>query len=348
MTQSVAIQTAEMPTSAELLKSSFSSFHSEAAIWKKLAEELVVNYESQTAEMAQAREGRLALKKLRTSADLMRKDLKAEALSYGNAVQAAYNEVEATIKPIEKILELKEKFAEIKAAERFEALKAERDAEIAPYIQFVPSFANVALLSDNDYALVVSSAMMQSEAEKKRIADDYERFTQQLAEQAEEEKRQAAEREVLRLEMQKMREEQAEKDRLTAEHNARIEAEYRAAQVKAAAEAKAAADKATAEQKAVQAQLDAERAERQRIEKEAAKKAEAERKAVELEAKEKAEAERKAANAPEKSKLIALAIEIDNIYIPKLDTAEALQIGLDVQTLLRKVSAFIREKSAKL
>lgn len=339
MTSQLSTQMAELPnpTSVELLKISFASFHTEAATWEKLAKELVVDDESQTAEMAQAREGRLALKKLRTSADMMRKDLKAEALSYGNAVQSAYNEVDATIRPIEKILELKEKFAEIKSAERFEAVKAERDAEIAPYIRFVPSYANVALLSNDDYTLVLSSAIMQSEAEKIRVADDYERFTRQLAEQEEEEKRQAAEREVLRLEMQKMRAEQAEKDRISADYNAVIEAENRAAQAKAAAE-----------QKEVQAKLNAERAECQRIQAQcdalemAALNRIAEEKAV------KEEERRKAANAPEKAKLIYLALRIEGLEIPVLETREAMQIGLDVQSLLKRASSFIREESAKL
>jgi uncharacterized protein YktA (UPF0223 family) len=62
----------------------------------------------------------------------------------------------------------------------------------------------------------------------------------------------------------------------------------------------------------------------------------------------KIEAEKKAKNAPDKTKLIELAAQIDGLNMPEIKGEEAQKILSDVKILLSKVSVFIREKSSVL
>jgi hypothetical protein len=59
-------------------------------------------------------------------------------------------------------------------------------------------------------------------------------------------------------------------------------------------------------------------------------------------------AEKKAKNAPDKTKLIELAKQIDNLILPDVKGEDANKIIIDVKILLGKISLFIKEKCNNL
>lgn len=151
------------------------------------------------------------------------------------------------------------------------------------------------------------------------------------------EKAESEERERIRLENEKLRKEAAEKEKQLAKERAKSEAERK----KIEEAARIAAGKAKAEKDKLEAELRAKAEAEQKAKKEAEDKAIAEQKAKES-------AEKKAKNAPDKTKLIELAAQIDSLNLPIIKGEEAQKILSDVKTLLSKVSVFIREKSSGL
>lgn len=170
---------------------------------------------------------------------------------------------------------------------------------------------------------------LKKEAEKKEKELKVER------EKAEKErKRIEAEREA---ERQKALEEQRKKDA----ENQRILDEQR--------------KKAEAEKKRIEAEnqkrLEAERKEKERIQAELRAKEEAEQKErdrIVKEEKDRIAAEKKAACAPDKDKLISLANTIGAIEMPQVKSEEAKKIAENALILLRKTVTYITENTEKL
>lgn len=96
--------------------------------------------------------------------------------------------------------------------------------------------------------------------------------------------------------------------------------------------------KAEAEKAKLESELKARKEAEEKEKKEVEAKLIAERKAKE-------EAEKKAKNAPDKTKLIELALQIDAFILPETKSEEAQKIISDTKKLLSKVSLFIREKT---
>jgi len=337
------------------IKESFVPFFDQAEEWKQKAESLVVTDESQVDEMKQAREARLALKKIRVDANNVRKSLKEDSLRYGKAVQGAYNIIEYLIVPIEQHLESQEKFIEIKKKERIYDLKCKRETELSIYEEFIPSGLDFGGMSEDDYQKLLSGAKLQLqqrvEAELKAAKEEEERIKADEIER----KRIEAENKKLKIEADK-REKEIQKEREAAEKE----------RVKVAAKAKVEQDKADAIAKAEREKLEAEKAvieEVARKEREAAEKikADAEAKQREIErieaekiqaqkAKEleEAKAQKALELAPDKDKLIAFAKQLDSLDLPQLKTKESQKIVIETKELLNKVTKYIREQTTKL
>jgi len=146
--------------------------------WEAKANQIQVTDVSQTDLMKAARESRLALVKVRTSADKVRKELKADATQYNKAVQDIYNKLEAKISSIEEHLEKQEKFKELVEAQ-------ERQAKIAERMDRVKEFPAVTSemvinLSDEMFETFVGGLKAQKEAAEKAEA---ERVAQEKREQ---------------------------------------------------------------------------------------------------------------------------------------------------------------------
>lgn len=348
-------------STAVTLQNSFLPFFDKAREWKAKADELIVTDVSQVREMKMAREARLALKDIRVEADKKRKALKEDSLRYGKAVQGVYNVIEYLIVPIEKHLEDQEKFAERLEEKRKAELKEQRDAELQPYLEFVPYQVDTGTLTDAAWNTLLNGAKLQHNAKiEAELKAEAERVAREKAE-AEERERIKAENERLKAEAEKaeaarkVAEAKAEAERKAAEE-ARIAAEKKAqaereeAERKLAAERKAAEDKARKEHELSEAKLAEER--RIAAEKLAAQKAEADRIAAELKAKQDAEqaererlakieadriaAEKKAAKAPDKTKLLAW---VDGMQVtpPDCSTPEGVKVS---ETVRDKFTAF--------
>ena len=321
------------PATVALLKEKFIPFLEQAREWKQRASGLVVTDESQTREMKMAREARLALREIRINADKARKDLKADALAYGRAVQGVYNTIEKAIKPIEEHLLEQEQFVEIKRQKEREALHLEREQAINPYMEWLPDNFQLSLtntpwadVSEEKFNMLLSNALSAKEAHKAEQARlEAERIAREKAE--------AEERERIRKENERLRAERAELEKQQAEERARMEAERRKAE-----------EQARKEREAAEAKLAAERAERERMEAEARKKAEEERKRKEAEE----EARRRAEAAPDKDKLLAFAAELTDIQVPSVKVDEAKRIAESIEKKLFDLALKIREEAERL
>jgi len=250
------------PAKAKQILTQFQDYFNIAAEWETKAKSLVVTKESQTAEMAMARTGRLFLREKRLAIETARKELKEQALREGKAIDGIANVLKALIVPIEEYLEHQEKFVEIQEAKRTEAKRLEIEARMAEEERI---------------------AAEKAAAEQKRIRLENEKLKKEAAER---EKKMAAERkkqeEALAAEKAKAAAEKAKQEKILTEQKTKAEVERKAVEEKARKEreeqekalaverAKVEADKKKAEEKArkekeaTQAKIEAERKEKER------------------------------------------------------------------------------------
>ena len=186
-------------TTAIELNEAFKGFLLQAEEWTEKANSLIVTDVSQVDEMKQAKEGRIALKAVRVAADKKRKELKAESLKYGQAVQTVYNAIEAAIKPIELHLLKQEKFAEIEKEKEIKILSEKRLEETKNYADFIPRNIDYGNLSENDYQNLLNGAKLQFEAKQKEAAELEAKQIKDAAKAKEEHERVFNEKEKERL-----------------------------------------------------------------------------------------------------------------------------------------------------
>lgn len=115
------------------LKESFLPFYEQIEEWGSRAEALIVTSVDQIEEMKQARVARLALQKIRTSAEEKRKELKEESLRKGKAIDGIANVIKFQIIPIEKHLKDQEDFAKNEAERIKKELTESRIVELSKY-----------------------------------------------------------------------------------------------------------------------------------------------------------------------------------------------------------------------
>lgn len=124
-------------TKAKVMLENFQDYFEIAADWEKKAKVIVVTDESQTGDMAMARTGRLFLREKRIAIENKRKELKEQSLREGKAIDGIANVLKALIEPLEKYLYNQEHFVELKQqaedarllAEAKEKAEAERLAK---------------------------------------------------------------------------------------------------------------------------------------------------------------------------------------------------------------------------
>lgn len=331
------------PETSKTLKDSFLPFFEQAEKWKSKAEQLIVTDASQTREMLEARNARLALKDIRVNVEKERKKLKEDSLRKGKAIDGIANVIKFLIEPIEEHLEKQEKFIEIQEAQAKEARRSERHELLSVFVPN-PELYPLADISEQAFNDLLNGfkAAKQKREEEDRIAAEAE-IARQKAE--------AAEREKQRLENIRLKAEaEAREKQLAAERE-------KAAKEKAIAEAKAKAEqerhnalmeaerKKQAKLKAdADAKLAKEKAEREKAESELKAQAAAKAKAEQ----ERIAAEKKAAAAPDKNKLILFAEQLSKISTPELNSDEAKHILADALILIGKTVVFINTKTESL
>jgi len=315
----IAVQEFELEQSkVETLMASFGESFQTAKRLSREAKAIKVEDENDVETMTKAREYRLALRATRIEADKTRESLKAQALREGNAIQGAYNIIKALIVPVEEYLESQEKFVELKLKAEADAKYNERVAKLQPYIEDL-SVYSLRDMTEEAFTNLLDGAKM---AHQKKLDEQKKLEEERLAK----EKAEREEQERIRLENEKLRKEAEEREK-------KAEAERKAQEEKEA--------KLKAEQ---EAKLQAEREKREAIEKKLREQAEAK----EAERKAKEEAERQALLAPDKEKLIALAVTLDTLPMPSVKSREAGQIIEQTLGILAKVSAQLREKAKAL
>ena len=276
------------------------------------------------ANAALAKAGRLEVKKTRCAVENIRKDLKADALKFGQAVDAEARRITAELEAIETHLQEQEDIVAKHAAKLAAEAAAKAEAER------------------------IEAARVAEEERLALIAkvEALEREKREAAEKAESEERARA------AEAKRKADEEAA--RIAQEAAAKAREERAALEAKAAAERAAAAeiqrikDEAAAREKAIRDEAEARERERQAEEKRKAdeaariaREAEEERARKEAEAIAKAKAE---AARPDKDKLAAFASQIQNMSPPELSTVEMQAVAAWATTQLARLADAIRAK----
>ena len=323
---------------AKQLLEAFGAPFEEAGVILANYKEIKVTSEDDFVKMAEARDKRLALKKVRTGVENKRKELKADIVRAGKAIDSVARFVKDTIEPVEEYLELQEKFAEIKAAERAAAVKAERLEKLAKYTDDITLY-NFEAMTDDQFANLISSLKAQKEAE---IAATKQAEADRIAAEEAEKKRQAE---------------------IEAE-NVRLKAEAEAKEKAAEAERKKLAEEQAKRDAAIAAERDKLEAENEKRLAEERAKAEAERQKREaLEAKQRAEAEaaaavqrqteaaeRQALLAPDKEKIVAYAnaLNVLRSQQPTVKSQEANNLLKDIDGAIAGFIERIMQKASML
>lgn len=204
-------------TKADFLLQNFQDYFKIASEWEIKAKTIIVTDESQKAEMAMARSGRLFLREKRIAIEKARKDLKEQSLRECKAIDGIANVLKALIEPIEEYLDNQEHFVEIKQAEKERLEKIELEKKIEQE----------------------RIAKEKAEAkERERIRLENEKLRAEAIKAEQERNKLEAEKKAIEEKARKEKEE-ADRKRIEAERK-RIEAER----------------KAEAEKKALQAELD--------------------------------------------------------------------------------------------
>lgn len=201
--------------SALLVQDAFIPLLQSAVEKIEIATTINVVDETDTATMKRARELRLKLRDVRIEADKKRKELKEDALKYGNAVQNAFNAIKQLIEPAEYHLDKQERYAEIKAAEERARLKARRDAECAPFVEFLQG-VDLASLEEGVYEMMLNAA--KSKLEQKQEQERLEELERQERLRAE-----AEERERIKKENERLRAEAAAREKELKEEREKLQ-----------------------------------------------------------------------------------------------------------------------------
>jgi len=355
---------------AALLLEAYGAPFTEAGKILATYDKIKVTDESQTDLMQEAREKRLALKKIRTGVENKRKELKENINAQAQAIDGVAHYIKETIEPAEQYLELQEKFAEIKAAERAAKLKADRLEKLSQYTDDT-SLYNFEAMSDEQFDSLLATLKAQKEAEAaaaKKAEED-----RKATEEAERKRQEEIEAENTRLKAEAKAKEELERKRiherseqlkeigmpvnevvfgfrisgldlageddeywnnLLAEAKRRIQMDKDQKAADAKAEEKRQAELAAERQKAEEEREKREALEaeqRAKDEEEARKKREAE------------EAERQALLAPDKEKIIAFANALTLVRTQKIPAVKTKQ-AQDVLSLVDKELASLSER----
>lgn len=325
-------------STAQSLELAFKDAFTQAKEWEEKAKTIKVTDATQLKEMKLARESRLAIRPIRTGVDKKRKELKADALNYGRAVDACANYLTGLLEPIEEYLLEQEEFAKRIEAERTEAMKQARIAELTPLGVDV-QYLDLAGMPEPVYAklLADSKAAMEARHEEARKAAEAAQKAEQDRIAAE--KAEADARELQRLENERLKREAEEREAQLAKERAEMEAKLAEERRLAEDVARIANEKAEYERQVAAQRL---------AEAEAAAKAERDA----LEAKAKAEQAKRDAEA---AALREVSIHQEKAALKKLAEAQEAREKLereakaraDAEAAKKKAEADAAKKAAK-
>ena len=360
-TMTFEIVPAEMglePAAKTSIETAFSGYFQQAAEWKDKVATIT--------DPKEARAARLTLVKLRTGADAVRAENKAQYLRMSKAIDGANNIFLALVVPLEQQCEAIEKAEERRIAAERIARATERLEAVKPFVE--PGFPIPPLgdLSDVQFTEYLAGAKLLHEtkiaAAAKAEADRIEREAQE-----------AREREAQRLDNIRLKAEAEAREKAMKAEREAAEKQRAADAAKAAEERKAIEAAAEIERKKSEsARLAAEevaRKERAKIEAKAKQEAEAREKAereakalrdaeakrlADIEsarlAKEKADADaaKKAAAAPDKNKLVEFAGIVRALSVPEAKSADGKRIAAEIAEKVLSFANWIEKQAATI
>jgi len=293
---------------------------------------------------------RLGVRSVRLEAektfDAKRADVQQQMLSY-KTEDALWLKAKQTMQILTKEIEENARWKE-QTKERFEAEKKELKVQqrMLKVAKVAPEMARSEFESMSDDSFEMFFIVIE-----KAYNDKIEAEKKAQEERIEKEKAEIAERERIRKENERLKAEAEAKEKQLIAERFEAEAKRQAIEKAAKKEREENEEKFKAEQETARIAAEKAAAEKAKLEAEIKAKND-ELKAAEAktiaEQKEKAAAEKKGEKAPDKTKLIELAVQIDGLNMPEIKSEEAQKILSDVKTLLSKVSVFIREKSRGL
>ena len=277
-----------------------------------------VTSEDDIAGMKVARTARLALRQIRLEIEDAHKVQKEAAKIEGQCLDEIKRNSIALIKPEEDRLQACEDYAKVRAAERKAALRADRAAAMAQ-VEAITTGYVLEDMTDAQWLDLLESETVKFNQRKQREADDAKEASRLIREQA-------AERERLRIENDRLRAEQAAKDRAAAAE--RSEAAKREADARAEAESfrrqQAAAERRRADELHAQQQAELRRQE------------------------EEDRARRSAAQAPDAEKLRAFLRQLDDLYPGEATTDAGKLVFEALDRNVKKLRGWVIDKANEL
>lgn len=308
------------PTQSKMLLDSFGDLFVRAHKLSALAKGIKVTDIGQVDEMQKARELRLQLKDVRVEANKAKVKLKEGYLRGGNAVQKIFNDIRDITKPEEERLLEQEKFAERIQAEKDNKIEAQRNAELAKYVEDVGVYS-------------LHPKQLSTESFNKILETQKQYFELRQEKEAREEKERLAKIEADKKEQERIRKENV-KLKLEAEKREKAERALRAKEEAKLKKERQAREKLEAQLKA---QQDAQEKKAREV-----REAEEARKLAEDRAKQ------KALLAPDKEKLLKLANNIALIKYPALQSKQAQDICENIMSELMAIAEKLEQEAKKL
>ncbi|MDD5358311.1 MAG: hypothetical protein PHX80_04140 [Candidatus Nanoarchaeia archaeon] len=304
-------------TKAQQVLDQFQGFFAEAAKYEEEVKSISITDASQVAEMKRARDVRLALKDIRCNGENTRKRLKEESLRTGKMIDGFQRILEGIIVPIENDLLEKEKFVERQEQARIAKVKEERESKLVLYEVDLTLYNNLGEMTQAvfDQLLSGSKLIYETRKEQERKAEE-ERIAKEQAD--------AIEREKMRAENERLKQEAAAREAEVEKERKKLEKERqrKEAELQAERDAREAAEKALRDKQ--ESERKAKLAEQARIE--------TERVAKEEEAK-------RLAKAGDKGLILAYIDQVFAISQPSVKSTEANAILSTITTTLSTARA---------
>ena len=297
--------------------------------------------------IAAVHEARIIVKNKRVEVEHTRKELKADALTWGKKVDAEARRITAKLQPIEDHLrqeedKVKAEKARIRAeAERKEEERLQFRVNLLQQLGRQVSIVNIKAMSDEEFQIAYDQAKAEHEAEQARLAKEEE--DRKALEESERVEREAKEeedrkeREAEDARLKKQRDEQARVAKEQDDEKARLKKEAD----KVEADRLALAEEKRLEDAKKEAAERGRQEEKDRVARELAEAEERDRKA-------KVEEARQEALKPDKEKLWTYVLALSYLPAPELKTKEAKAILAKAKDVLLDLAEVVKGSIEKM
>jgi hypothetical protein len=171
------------------IQNAFGNFYSKIAEWKSELPSVTVTAYDQGDKILKARELRLEVRTARLEITKLHKELKADALKEGRAIDAVKNFALSELEPLEEAFKLNENYIAIQEELRLSKLREERMAIMTQYQDVLPVHQTAyELMSEEDFQAQVKMAKiavrMKEEEEAEMQKAEEERHAKEEQERA--------------------------------------------------------------------------------------------------------------------------------------------------------------------